>query len=544
MKQTTVNQDSAQQWLRETTSQVRARQMVLLSVRLVQLVAQISAFWFLAFIMHLIVVEQQAALFNDLLPLVASLCVWGLCVYLADFLSTNAKQSIESELEHSVHHILNSQQIAITRRFSATFWQQLLLVNLSDLGDYFVQYSVQKYLSVCTPIVVLLVIFPINYLVALCLLLTLPIVPLFMILVGFGAANLHRKHFVALERLGDLFSDRLKALPMITANGQHQQQAERLSTASNIVNRRTMNVVSIAFLSSSVLDFFATVSIALIAVFIGFTMLGELSIGPKINLHTGLFMLLVAPLLFSELRALGKFYHQKAKADAGAERFSQVLAESTKENVGVKTKSDLVEGSFKGVAWLNYQIHTPALHASKLVLQPNDWILLSGASGSGKTALLEAFLGCRQATHTMKAEIALLSQHACILDASLAFNLHLGSAAYSSSTLERTLAEVGLADWLLSLPDGLHTQLGDLPAMSGGEAQRLALARILLLQKEIVLLDEPTAHLSDEQRRDIANLIREKLADKTVIWASHHSLPEKWFTQSWSIIDSEIQVLS
>ncbi|NVK54739.1 MAG: ATP-binding cassette domain-containing protein [Alteromonadaceae bacterium] len=544
MTQTTAHHDQAQQWLKDTAQQARASQMVVLSVRLVQLVAQISAFWFLASIMQLIVVTQHAALFSHLLPLIVSLTAWGLCVYLADFLSANAKQTIEGNLENSIHTILNAQQIAITRRFSATFWQQLLLVNVSDLGDYFVQYSVQKYLSVLAPIVVLLVIFPINYLVALCLLLTLPIVPLFMILVGNGAANLHRKHFVALERLGDLFSDRLKALPMITANGQHQQQAERLNTASNIVNKRTMKVVSVAFLSSSVLDFFATVSIALIAVFIGFTMLGELNIGPEINLHKGLFMLLVAPLLFSELRTLGKFYHQKAKADAGADRFSQVLAECKATSQRQDAQEDNKDNGFSGIAWLNYKVHTPCLHASKLVVQKNDWILLTGSSGSGKTVLLEALIGFRQASHSLNADTALLSQQSCILAESLAFNLHLGSSAYSASQLEQCLSEVGLNEWLSGLPDGLNTQMGDLPALSGGEAQRLALARVLLLQKEIILLDEPTAHLSEVQRQQIASLIHEKLADKTVIWVSHHALPEEWFSQHWTITDSEIQVLS
>ena len=133
---------------------------------------------------------------------------------------------------------MRSKQVSVTRRYSSTYWQQLLLNNLSDIGDYLTQYSVQKWISAIAPFVVLVVIFPVNYVVAICLLLTMPVVPLFMILIGRGAAVLHRKHFIALERLGDMFSDRLKGLSLITSTGQHAQQLKRLDSASNIVNRK------------------------------------------------------------------------------------------------------------------------------------------------------------------------------------------------------------------------------------------------------------------------------------------------------------------
>lgn len=541
--QTSASEKDAQNWLKHNASGVQKAQFTVLLLRLAQLVAQISTFWFLAAIMHMIVVEQQAATFEQHSPMfwfVLSVAFWGVSAYFADAKLINAKHKFEAKLEKQVHVALKEQQIALSRRFSATFWQQLFLTNIGDVGDYYFQYSIQKYLSICAPIIVLCCIYPINYIVALCLMLTFPIVPLFMILVGNGAANLHRKHFVALERLGDLFADRLKALSMITAHGQHSHQLSRLSDASNIVNRKTMKVVSVAFLSSSVLDFFATVSIALIAVFIGFSLLGEINLGPAISLHQGLFMLLLAPLLFSEMRMLGKFYHQKAKAEAGAERLALISPDHvTNPHV---TQKDNTQHMFTGIAWLNYQMTTPALYARKMTIQANEWVLLEGNSGSGKTALLEALMGFRQASHSLNADMALLSQQSCLLDGTIAFNLSLGHEGFSREQLEQVLVDVGLGDWLASHEKGLDTHLGDYPAISGGEAQRIALARVLLSQKSVILLDEPCAHLSHQQRDEIASLIRKTLINRTVIWVSHTPLPNDWFTQHWHISKGNIEV--
>lgn len=534
LQPTTSAHSAAMNWLRSVSNEARVSQLQMFVVRLIQLAAQITTFWLVSGLAQLIVVEQRAIHFDQIIPFICSVCVWGLCVWLGDSLSYKAKFSIENHIEQSVQGLLKTKQIAITRKYSSTFWQQILLTHLDDVGDYLTQYSVQKWVSGIAPFVVLLAIMPVNYLVAITLLLTMPVVPLFMVLIGKGTALLHRKHFVALERLGDMFSDRLKGLSLITSAGQHQQQLDRLDSASNIVNRKTMKVVSVAFLNTTVLDFFSTVSIALVAVFIGFTMLGELSFGPAINLHQGLFMLLVAPLLFAELRMLGKFYHQKSKAEAGAERFSEIFQ---KTDIGQPLKQA------GDIAWINFNVRVPNLHADRIKISKGDWIMLSGASGSGKTSLLEALMGFREASHVLAGDVALLSQQPCVLDNTLAFNLHLGQKNIPQECLMRALDDVGLSSWFAALPKGLDTQLGDYPAMSGGESQRLALARILLLKKDIILLDEPTAHLTTELHEQLSELIHNKLKNKTVIWASHKPLSGKWFGQRWCISNGEIEVI-
>ncbi|MFT2089490.1 ABC transporter ATP-binding protein/permease [Paraglaciecola sp. 2405UD69-4] len=525
-------EQGAQTWLRCISKEMRPSQVKVLLVRFFQLIAQIAVFWWFSKAMHLVIVEQQSLSATQLVPLACAALVWVCLIWLADHLQSLGKYEIETELENRVHGVFKNKHMAITRQHSATYWQQLLLNNITDIANYVIQYSVQKWLSVIAPVVALLVIFPINYVIAIILCVTMPLIPVFMVLVGKGAAALHRKHFIALERLGDMFSDRLKALTLITTSGQHQDQLKRLNDASNIVNRKTMSVVSIAFLSTTVLDFFATIAIALVAVFIGFSMLGEINIGPDIGLEQGLFMLLTAPLLFAELRALGRFYHQKAKAEASAERFAQLFDD-------YKPLGN--EATFTGLAWLNFNVSEPSLHASKLTIAPGDWVSLQGNSGQGKTVLLEALMGFRAASHQLSGEIALLSQQAVVLDKSVAFNLHLGDLSVAEQDMMDVLHQVGLNHWLNKLPNGLETELGDCPALSGGEAQRLALARVLLKPKDVILLDEPTAHLTLEQHQEIANLIHQKLQHKTVIWASHKVLPDTWFNRSWKVNHGEIK---
>lgn len=526
--------NNAQRWLAGTGREVFASQIWIFALRLLQLTAQIAAFWYFALLMQTIVVDEKDLKVGALLPFMTSAACWALFAFVSDMIATYTKDAFEQTLEKRVHSALKSQQTALTRRFSLAYWQQLLLENLNDIATYHTQYSVQKWLSLSAPIIVLTVIFPINYIVGAALLLTMPVVPLFMILVGKGAANLHQKHFIALERLGNMFSDRLKALALITASNQHQTQVKRLQDASNIVNRKTMQVVSVAFLSSTVLDFFSTISIALVAVFIGFSLIGEFSFGPVITLNLGLFMLLVSPLLFSELKTLGRYYHQKAKAEASAERFVNVLS----AKVEAVTKS-----AFSELTWLNYQVSagSSVVNAKKLHLCKHDWVLLTGNSGAGKTLLLEGLMGFRQASHAFSSPCTLLGQKPVILDTTLFHNLSLAREDISAQEMLRAINDVQLCDWFMSLPHGLQTVMDDFPKLSGGEAQRLALARVLLQQHEVVLLDEPTAHLTSEQHALISELVHDKLKDRTVIWVSHKTLPSTWFNQHWHIEKQDLE---
>lgn len=520
----------AQQWLRAFIQQYRNSLLVLLGLKVLMIVSQVLCFWTFSQLMSQLIVEHQALNEQVFLQFVASSVSWAVFKALSDWLQLRSKLNIEANVESLCKQRLLTYQKVLIAKTSSYYWHHIWLTHIPSVSTYLTEYQIQKWLSGLIPLLVIGAIFPVNYLIAILLIVTLPLIPIFMILVGHGAAKLHRQHFLALERLGGLFIDRLKGMTLITAFRRHEQETERLRLGSEVVNQRTMRVVSVAFLSNTVLDFFATVSMALIAVFIGFNLLGEINIGPDIAFSDGLYLLLISPLLFSELKALGCFYHQKAEAEAASEALSPLY---DIKDTAIAPQSD------KGFHWQNFEVTEPALYAESLSIKRSEHIKLSGLSGSGKTVLLEALMGLRACTHRLPENIAFVGQHAVITPFTVADNLAL-DAVFSDAELLAVIEQVGLTQWLSNLPQGLHSIMGEYPPMSGGEAHRLALARVLLRKPAIVLLDEPTAHLPEQLHIQLSQLIHTVFVDQTLIWASHKTLPMEWFDKEWSVDNGTI----
>lgn len=531
MKQPEESSSVALEGLTQLQAEYRQELATLVLIKSSYFIAQIICFWLFALMMHQFIVEQANYSTMQFNLFAASALCWIVFRHFAQHKEISFNRKLKQHIQHKVQQQLGNQQHALAQQHSTFQWQQIFLQHIPAVASYISQYLVQKYLSALIPIFALVVVFSVNWFVALILLITLPLVPVFMILVGHGAANIHRKHFISLERLGGLFIDRLKALTTITTFNQHHNQAQMLDTASKMVNQQTMKVVSVAFLSTTVLDFFATISIALVAVYIGFSLLGELSFGPEIVFSQGLFLLLLAPLLFSELKNLGRLYHQKAQAEAAWEIISPIVHSTVRE--------DSLE-PFRGINWLNFQINHPKLSARKLHIEPGQRVHIKGNSGAGKSTFLNALMGLTYASHKLDGKCVSLGQSPVILPLSVRENLLLDHQ-FSDETLWHVLKQVALVDVIKSLPQGIATPLGEHPAMSGGELQRLMLARVLLQSAEVILLDEPTAHLPEEQHRELSQLIYTLTKNKTVIWASHKPLPYEWFDQTWQIVDGVIE---
>ena len=554
IKEKVPNRQTLTQWCKEMDSAhtlgLRRSLMSQVVVKCLSLFSLIIGFYYFSNIAQDWVVNKTPALQSDVAGLSVCLGITWVLQGVANRLSCQAKGSVLYKLEQKLSKVFVSRQHALVRQHSVYYWQTLWLQHLQAFTDWALEYRVQQTIAVVVPLLALTVIFYVNPVIGFGLLITLPVVPLFMIIVGKGAAALHRKHFVALERLGSLFTDRLAALPMLANFQAHQRQTVLLKEASENLNTRTMRVVSVAFLSNSVLDFFATLAVALVAVFIGFSLLGELEIGPSITLQQGLWVLLTVPLLLSEMRKLGQIYHQKAQAEAAQEELAPlysnvpntVLLQSHAQSAdNPEEMSRLLDASnfnvfdLRDPASINGGHVQPALlNASSLKISKGDKVLLSGKSGAGKTLLLEALSGQRPATHKFEQSVVWITQHPVITPGTVRENLCLNDN-YSDDTLVKALQNVELETWLALLPYGLDTVMTDYPQLSGGEAQRLSLARALLRDESIWLLDEPTAHLPDEQHQRLAQLIKRLGEIKTLIWASHKALPSNWFNQFWSI---------
>lgn len=431
---------------------------------------------------------------------------------------------------------LQAGSLATLRQYSIAGWQSFLMKRIPALQSYYSDYIPQQQLSGVIPLLVLAAVFPVSWLAALLLVIAAPLIPIFMWLVGKGAAASHQRHFKALERLGSIFLDRLQARQLLHVHHAVAQQKQVFSLASESLRVKTLEVLRMAFLSSSVIDFFATVGMALIAVFIGFSLLGEITFGSwqsGLTLQEGLFVLMLSPLFFSELKTLGRFYHLRAEALGAADAIMALLEAKPLTEVPSAGEEVYLTGLEIPV---NEQLQ---LHASELTCRKGDHILLQGASGYGKSTLLEALLGMRpikaeQMRLFKRSDVAWLTQQAVILPGSVRENLTLGRSA-DDGVLYDLLNTVELSEWLQQLPAGLDTLMGDYPPLSGGQQQRLALARILFFNSPVVILDEPTAHLSVAQAERLALLVKRHLVDKTVVWVSHELAVDKFFSKHWEI---------
>ena len=512
----------------------RSTLFLLVAIKTTRLLCLIAGYWLFAAMMHDWVVLAQQPDMSDWLGLAAALLLAWLLQGDAYRRTLQAKSDLLSGLEKRFAERLVAEQTSLVSTHSAYFWQSVWTRHISALVHWRYDYQVQQYVAVLTPFFALLFILVVNPVVGGSLLITLPLIPLFMILVGKGAAALQRKHFVALTRLGSLFVDRLTALGLLASFRTHQIEQKILKQASDDLNERTMKVVGVAFLSNTVLDFFSTIAVALIAVFIGFSLLGEFSLGPELTLHSGLWLLLTAPLLFSELKALGQFYHQKAEAEAARDAAGDWLAPVDAGQLD-EPANELIEPQ-----QFSLQLADNLLSSQTLTLLPGDWVAVTGPSGSGKTLLLEALAGHQMGNYRLPCRVAMLTQHPVLLPATLRENLNY-QRSFTTARLERALSEVELKAWLDSLPAGLDTPLAEVPAISGGQAQRLALARLLLSDAPVWLLDEPTAHLPEAQHHSLSKLIHTLGQGRTVLWVSHKALPDDWFNRTWQVENRRVQ---
>ncbi|GGP46345.1 heme ABC transporter permease/ATP-binding protein CydD [Shewanella saliphila] len=405
-------------------------------------------------------------------------------------------------------------------------WASLVFEQVEDLHDYYAKYVPQMMLAGFIPLLILVCVFPLNWAAGVILLVTAPLIPMFMILVGMGAADANRKNVKALARLSGHFMDRLKGLQTVKLFHRGDAELSNIESASEDFRSRTMSVLRLAFLSSAVLEFFAAVSIAVLAVYFGFSYLDHLDFGHygvSISLFTGMFVLILAPEFFQPLRDLGTHYHAKAQAIGAAETLVELLDYQVE---GAKTDAhspDKASFSVDAISIEAVNLEVFSVDGQRLLgpisftLPAGEHWAIVGPSGAGKTSLLNALLGFLPykgqlmvnqqslssiAPSDWRRHLAWLGQDPQLFHGTVRDNVALANPQLTDSQIMTLLEQANISDFVTQHAQGLDLMISDQSAgVSVGQAQRFALARALAQPAKLFLLDEPTASLDAQSEQ-------------------------------------------
>lgn len=527
---------SPETWLKSFRPRVRAqlrRSMLLGLVNGVLLVAQA---WLVAWAIDAGVMHRVPL--HRMWPALVALPA----VFAARFALARAAERVAFQAGATVRRTMRADLMAHLQRLGPAWLQGQArgdLVNsvvggVEALEGYYARYLPTMRMTALVPLVILVAVLPADWVSALVMLVSAPLIPLFMWMIGKGTEELNQKQWRVLAFLSARFLDTLQGLTTLKLLGASRREAEVVARVSDDYRRSTMQVLRVAFLSSVVLEFLATVSIAVVAVLVGFRLMwGELAFLP------GLFALLLAPEFFAPLRNMGTVYHLRMEAIGAAERMVQILAEPAPV---VRTGSAPAPAAppaltLHGLGF-TYADGTVALDRCTFTAPAGRVTAVVGTSGAGKSTLLHLLLGFMPpGAGTIRlddtdlaqidedawlARVAWVPQRAHVFEGSVADNLRLGRPDADLDALREAARAVGAEAFIDALPQGYDTPLGERGVgLSGGQIQRLALARALLKDAPVLLLDEPTAHLDAHSQREVLAALARIARGRTVLLVTH-----------------------
>jgi ATP-binding cassette subfamily C protein CydD len=449
-----------------------------------------------------------------------------------------------------------------------------LLEQVDKLEPFYTRYVPRLIGMVLCPLLLLVVIFPTDWVSGVILLLTTPVIPFYMVLIGKGAESVSRKQMAITRGLSATLLDYLQGMQTIKALGATARAEQTIAGASQELSERTLAVQRIAFLSSGVLEFFSTFAIAILALYIGLSLLNyiHLGTGPTgMSLQTGLFVLLLAPSYFQPLRAFAAAYHDRVDALAAAAHIIALLQAAPQPPETTRSsESQQSDQCYAGTGeggevrpvpcacppqrraysdemryielchvMLRYPGRTsPALSDITLRIDRGERVALFGPSGAGKSSLLsilagltgisegEIYLNGRPRAESGPMHVTWIGQRPYLFPGTLVENIALGRPQATRQEIEAAALEAQLMDFAAALPSGLDTVIGERGlGISGGEAQRVALARAFLDNAPLLVLDEPTAHLDAETEAAVIKTIAALARGKTLVLATHSVAP-------------------
>ncbi|NPV67261.1 MAG: thiol reductant ABC exporter subunit CydD [Anaerolineae bacterium] len=478
----------------------------------------------------------------EVTPLLLALAGLALARAGVAWLSVSAADALAGRIKQALRSALYSHLLALGPAYTGGERSGELvaaaLQGVEELDAYFRDYLPALVLAALVPLTFLAFILPLEPLSGLVLLLTAPLIPFFMVLIGALARGVTRRQWQTLSRMSAHFLDALQGLTTLKLFGRSRRQVEVIASISDRWRATTLGVLRVAFLSALTLELIATLSTAIVAVEIGVRLLYGL-----LDFEGALFVLVLAPEYYLPLRTLGVRFHAGISGVTAAVRIFDILetpAVASAPSLTVPSRSvpQRMCIAFNDIRYAYDGGRRVALDGVTFMVEPGQQVALVGPSGAGKStiaALLLRFIAPDSGTITVdgvplaaiaadvwRARLAWVPQQPYLFNTSILENIRLGRPGATPDEVIFAARQAGADDFICALPDGYATVIGERGArLSGGQAQRIALARAFLRDAPLLILDEPTAHLDAESEALVEEAIGRLLRGRTALIIAH-----------------------
>ena len=537
-----LRQKYLQKWLRAQQEPIKKLMRVNIVLATLSALILVAQTYFLATLLDKLIMQNVPR--DELIPYFLGLIIGfgmrAIILWVREKIGFQSGQLLRNHIRQKILDKIHLVGPATINQKPAGSWASIMLEQVENLHNFYARFLPQQSLSAIVPIVIFIAVFPLNWAAGLILMITAPLVPLFMIIVGIAAADNSQKNMDTLSRLSAQFLDRLRGLETLRLFNRTSEQTEHIENATEDFRETTMDVLKLAFLSSAVLEFFTSISIALMAVYFGFSYLGQIEFGTynaPLTLFTGFFCLILAPEFYQPLRDLGAYYHDRAAGIGAADAIVDFLESdylTVHQNEKTISLESAVEISAENLVVLSTQ-GSALTKPLNFQIPANHNVALVGQSGAGKTSLMNVILGFLPYEGSLKINgqelresnladwrkhIAWVGQNPLLLQGTIKENLLLGDIQANDEEINQALMRSQAKEFTDKL--GLHHEIKDGGlGVSVGQAQRLAIARALLRKGDLLLLDEPTASLDAQSENLVLQALNEASQHQTTLMITH-----------------------